>query len=63
MSIVPRMGLLINGFNAVSCGLQLAHTNFTAVLVMASMARDHERPPLKWTPGYAAFRSACSGVM
>jgi hypothetical protein len=26
-------------------------------------ARQYDLPLEKWTPGYAVFRSACSGVM
>jgi hypothetical protein len=31
--------------------------------VYAEVAARHDLPPEKWTPGYADFRSACSGVM
>src|SRR4051794_38916906 len=27
------------------------------------VVREHDLPPEQWTPGYAVFRSACSGVM
>jgi hypothetical protein len=29
----------------------------------AGGASIHDLPPEEWTPGYAVFRSACSGVM
>jgi hypothetical protein len=30
---------------------------------LASIGIDGDLPPEKWTPGYADFWSACSGVM
>jgi len=33
------------------------------VLFLASDEASFDLPPEKWTPGYAVFRSACSGVM
>lgn len=49
------------GFEAVVAA-GLAGAGLPVVVVNPAQVRA-DLPPEKWTPGYAAFASACSGVM